>query len=409
MDTESPRPAPGGPLMDREAAMDAAVERAQFELNEEQRAIQEMSQAFAAERVAPFALEWDKARHFPDDVIRATGELGFGGIYISDDVGGSGLGRLDAVLIFEALAAACPGFSSMISIHNMAAWMIDQFGDDAQRQRLLPRITSMEWLASYCLTEPGSGSDAAALKTRAVRSGGNGSDYILNGTKQFISGAGDSDVYVAMVRTGEDGPKGISTIVVPKDAPGLSFGTLENKMGWHMQATRQVIFEDCKVPAENVLSGEGMGFKIAMAGLDGGRLNIAACSLGGAQAAFEKALGYAGEREAFGQTIDRFQALQFKLADMETSLQASRMLLYTAASRLDAKTSDASKWSAMAKRFVTDQCFDVANDALQVHGGYGYLHEYGVEKLVRDLRVHQILEGTNEIMRMIIARSLIGR
>jgi alkylation response protein AidB-like acyl-CoA dehydrogenase len=242
-----------------------------------------------------------------------------------------------------------------------------------------------------------------------VRSGGNGSDYILNGTKQFISGAGDSDVYVAMVRTGEDGPKGISTIVVPRDAPGLSFGTLENKMGWHMQATRQVIFEDCKVPAENVLSGEGMGFKIAMAGLDGGRLNIAACSLGGAQAAFEKALGYAGEREAFGQTIDRFQALQFKLADMETSLQASRMLLYTAASRLDAKTSDASKWSAMAKRFVTDQCFDVANDALQVHGGYGYLHEYGVEKLVRDLRVHQILEGTNEIMRMIIARSLIGR
>ncbi len=381
----------------------------QFDLSEDQRAIQDMTASFAAERVAPYALDWDRERFFPANVIRETGPLGFGGIYVGEDVGGSGLGRLDAVLIFEALAAACPAFSSFISIHNMAAWMIDKFGDEAQRQRLLPRITSMEWLASYALTEPGSGSDAAALRTRAVRTGGNGSDYVLNGAKQFISGAGDSDVYVTMVRTGEDGPKGISTIVVPKDAPGLSFGTIENKMGWHMQSTRQVVFEDCKVPAENVLSGEGMGFRIAMAGLDGGRLNIAACSLGGAQAAFDKALGYSGERQAFGQTIDRFQALQFKLADMETSLQASRMLLYSAASRLDAKTPDAGKWSAMAKRFVTDTCFDVANDALQVHGGYGYLHEYGVEKLVRDLRVHQILEGTNEIMRVIIARHLIGR
>jgi len=391
--------------------MDAIAERAegQFDLNEDQRAIREMTATFAAERVAPFALDWDRERHFPADVIRETGPLGFGGIYVAEDVGGSGLGRLDAVLIFEELAATCPAFSSFISIHNMAAWMIDTFGDEAQRQRLLPKLTSMEWLASYALTEPGSGSDAAALKTRARRSGSNGSDYVLNGTKQFISGAGDSDVYVTMVRTGEEGPKGISTLVVPKDAPGLSFGALENKMGWHMQSTRQLIFEDCKVPAENLLSGEGSGFRIAMAGLDGGRLNIAACSLGGARSAFAKALAYAGERQAFGQAIDRFQALQFKLADMETDLQAARVLLYTAAARLDAKAHDSSKWSAMAKRFVTDACFDVANDALQIHGGYGYLHEYGIEKLVRDLRVHQILEGTNEIMRVIIARHLIGK
>ena len=391
--------------------MDAMVGSAggQFELNEDQRAIQEMTRAFAAERVAPHALEWDRDRHFPDDVIRATGEFGFGGIYVRDDVGGSGLGRLDAVLIFEALAAADPAFSSFISIHNMAAWMIDRFGDETQRQRLLPPITSMQQLASYCLTEPGSGSDAAALKTRAVRSGGNGSDYVLNGAKQFISGAGASDVYVVMARTGEDGPKGISTLVVPKDAPGLSFGAMEHKMGWHMQPTRQVIFEDCKVPAENLLSGEGVGFRIAMAGLDGGRLNIAACSLGGAQAALDKALAYTADRKAFGQPINRFQALQFKLADMETELQAARLFLYAAASKLDAGAHDATKWSAMAKRLVTDTGFTVANDALQLLGGYGYLHDYGIEKLVRDLRVHQILEGTNEIMRVIVARHLIGR
>ena len=390
--------------------MDAIAEKAvQFELNEDQRAIREMTESFAAERVAPYVLDWDRERHFPANVIRETGPLGFGGIYVNEDVGGSGLGRLDAVLIFEALASACPAFSSFISIHNMASWMIDNFGDEAQRQRFLPKLTSMEWLASYCLTEPGAGSDAAALKTRATRSGGNGSDYVINGAKQFISGAGDTDLYVAMVRTGDDGPKGVSTIVVPKDAPGLSFGAIESKMGWHMQSTRQVIFEDCKVPAENVLSGEGAGFRIAMAGLDGGRLNIAACSLGGAQSALDKALAYTAEREAFGKAINQFQALQFKLADMETELQASRMLLYTAASKLDRKAPDAGKWSAMAKRFVTDTGFDVANAALQLHGGYGYLHEYGVEKLVRDLRVHQILEGTNEIMRVIIARHLIGR
>jgi len=391
--------------------MDSAVQAAggQFELNEDQRAIQAMAEAFAAERVAPNALDWDRDRHFPADVIRETGPLGLGGIYVRDDVGGSALGRLDAVLIFEQLARACPAFSSFISIHNMAASMIDRFGSDEQRRRFLPKLTSMEWLASYCLTEPGSGSDAAALKTRAASSGGNGSDYVLNGAKQFISGAGDSDVYVVMARTGADGPKGISTFVVPKDAPGLSFGANEKKMGWHMQSTRQVIFEDCKVPAENLLSGEGAGFGIAMAGLDGGRLNIAACSLGGAQSALDKALAYASERKAFGQTINQFQALQFKLADMETELQASRIFLYAAASKLDAKAHDASKWSAMAKRFVTDTGFRIANDALQLLGGYGYLHDYGVEKLVRDLRVHQILEGTNEIMRVIVARHMIGR
>lgn len=388
--------------------MDAAVETTanQFELNEDQRAIREMAESFAADRVAPHALDWDRERHFPGEVVRETGPLGFGGIYVREDVGGSALGRLDAVLVFEALSKACPAFSSFISIHNMAAWMIDLFGDDQQRQRFLPKLTSMELLASYCLTEPGSGSDAAALKTRAVR---DGDDYVLNGAKQFISGAGDNELYVVMARTGEDGPKGISTFVVEKDTPGLSFGAVESKMGWHMQSTRQVVFDDCRVPAKNRLSDEGAGFRIAMAGLDGGRLNIAACSLGGAQSAFEKALTYASERKAFGQTIDRFQALQFKLADMETDLSASRLLLYAAAAKLDAKAPDASKWSAMAKRFVTDKGFDIANDALQLHGGYGYLHEYGIEKLVRDLRVHQILEGTNEIMRVIIARHLTSR
>ncbi|MCB1426725.1 MAG: isobutyryl-CoA dehydrogenase [Zhengella sp.] len=388
--------------------MDASVvmTAGQFELNEDQRAIQDMARSFADDRVAPHALEWDKARHFPDDVIRETGPLGFGGIYVRDDVGGSALSRLDAVLVFEALSTACPAFSSFISIHNMAAWMIDTFGNEEQRQRFLPKLTSMELLAGYCLTEPGAGSDAAALKTKAVR---DGDHYVINGAKQFISGAGANDIYVAMVRTGGDGPSGISTIVVEKDTPGLSFGAPENKMGWHMQPTAQVIFDNCRVPVENRLSDEGMGFRIAMAGLDGGRLNIAACSLGGATAAIEKALAYAGERQAFGKAINQFQSLQFKLADMEIELSAARQLLYTAASKLDRKSPDASKWSAMAKRFVTDAGFRIANDALQVHGGYGYLHDYGMEKLVRDLRVHQILEGTNEIMRMIVARHMIGR
>ncbi|MFB8341481.1 isobutyryl-CoA dehydrogenase [Brucella cytisi] len=385
--------------------MDAADQN-QYELNEDQLAIQDMARAFASDRVAPYALQWDRDKHFPVDVLQETGPLGMGGIYVREDVGGSALKRLDAVLIFEALATACPSFSAFVSIHNMAAWMIDTFGNDEQRLRFLPKLTSMEWLASYCLTEPGSGSDAAALRTRATR---DGDHYILNGSKQFISGAGATDVYVTMVRTGEDGPKGISTIVVPKDAPGLSFGANEFKMGWNAQPTRTVIFDNCRVPAENLLGEEGTGFRIAMAGLDGGRLNIAACSLGGAQSALDKSLEYCSQRKAFGQTIDRFQALQFRLADMETELSASRLLLYSAASKLDRKTHDAGKWSAMAKRFVTDTGFNVANEALQLFGGYGYLHEYGIEKLVRDLRVHQILEGTNEIMRVIIARQMIGR
>ncbi|MBB4094263.1 isobutyryl-CoA dehydrogenase [Brucella pecoris] len=385
--------------------MDAADQN-QFELNEDQLAIQDVARGFASDRVAPQALQWDRDKHFPIDILRETGPLGMGGIYVREDVGGSALNRLDAVLIFEALATACPSFSAFVSIHNMAAWMIDTYGNEAQRQRFLPKLASMESLASYCLTEPGSGSDAAALRTRATR---DGDHYVLNGSKQFISGAGATDVYVTMVRTGEDGPKGISTIVVPKDAPGLSFGANEFKMGWNAQPTRTVNFDNCRVPAENLLGEEGSGFRIAMAGLDGGRLNIAACSLGGAQSALDKALEYCSQRKAFGQTIDRFQALQFRLADMETELSASRLLLYAAASKLDRKTHDAGKWSAMAKRFVTDKGFDVANEALQLFGGYGYLHEYGIEKIVRDLRVHQILEGTNEIMRVIIARQMIGR
>jgi alkylation response protein AidB-like acyl-CoA dehydrogenase len=388
--------------------MDGAVSshENQFELTEAQRAIQEMARAFAEDRVAPHALEWDREKRFPTDVIRETGPLGLGGIYVRDDVGGSALSRLDAVLVFEALSHACPAFSSFISIHNMAASMIDRYGSEEQRQRFVPKLTSMEWLASYCLTEPGSGSDAAALRTKAVR---DGDHYVLNGVKQFISGAGDSEIYVVMARTGEDGPKGISTFVVEKDTPGLSFGANEHKMGWHMQSTRQVVFEDCRVPAANMLAQEGKGFSIAMSGLDGGRLNIGACSLGGAQSALDKALAYAGERKAFGKSIDQFQALQFRLADMETELQAARIFLYTAAAKMDAKAHDTSKWSAMAKRFVTDTGFRVANDALQLLGGYGYLHDYGIEKLVRDLRVHQILEGTNEIMRLIVARHMIGR
>jgi alkylation response protein AidB-like acyl-CoA dehydrogenase len=388
--------------------MDALVEAGPgpFELTDDQRAVRDMAESFAAERVAPDALDWDRRHYFPADVFRGAGPLGLGGIYVREDAGGSGLGRLEAVLVFEALARACPGFSAFLSIHNMAAWMIDRFGSEEQRRRFLPKLTSTEWLASYCLTEPGSGSDAAALKTRAVR---DGDQYVLDGTKQFISGAGDSDLYVVMARTGEDGPKGISALVVPKDAPGLCFGAQERKMGWHMQSTRQVIFSGCRVPAWNRLAEEGAGFAIAMAGLDGGRLNIAACSLGGAQAALDKALAYTAERQAFGQALNRFQALQFRLADMETELQAARVFLYAAAAKLDRKAPDATKWSAMAKRFVTDAGFHVANEALQLLGGYGYLHDYGIEKLVRDLRVHQILEGTNEIMRVIIARTMVGR
>jgi alkylation response protein AidB-like acyl-CoA dehydrogenase len=378
----------------------------QFALTDDQIAIRDMAQSFAAENLAPHAVEWDERKHFPVDVMREAAALGMGGVYIREDVGGSGLSRLDATLIFEALATGCPTVSAYISIHNMAAWMIDRYGSDEQRHRFLPKLCSMEHLASYCLTEPGAGSDAAALKTRAVR---DGEHYIVNGVKQFISGAGVSHVYVTMVRTGEGGAAGISTLAIEKDTPGLSFGAEEKKMGWNAQPTRQVIFEDARVPVANRLGEEGIGFKIAMAGLDGGRLNIGACSLGGAQAALDKSLAYATDRQAFGQRIGDFQALQFTLADMATELECARTFLWRAAAALDAKAIEATKLCAMAKRIATDTGFEVANKALQVHGGYGYLADYGIEKIVRDLRVHQILEGTNEIMRLIVARGLIGR
>lgn len=376
-----------------------------FELTEDQIAIRDMARDFAAAEIAPHAVEWDEKKHFPVDTLRAAAALGMGGVYVGEDVGGSGLSRLDAALIFEALATGCPGTSAYISIHNMSAWMIDRYGTLEQRQRFLPDLCTMKALASYCLTEPGCGSDAAALKTRAVR---DGDYYVVDGQKQFISGAGAADYYVTMVRTGGEGPKGISTLVIPADLPGLSFGANERKMGWNVQPTRAVIFEGVRVPVENRIGAEGEGFRIAMAGLDGGRLNITACSLGGAQAALDKALGYMAERKAFGKRLDEFQALQFRLADMAIELEAARTFLWRAAAALDAKTPDATKLCAMAKRFGTDVGFQVANEALQLHGGYGYLADYGIEKIVRDLRVHQILEGTNEIMRLIVARALIA-
>ena len=375
-----------------------------YQLSEDQRLIQETARAFAQNELRPNAGAWDERHEFPKATIKSAAELGFGGIYVRDDVGGSGLGRLDAALVFEELSRGCVTTAAFISIHNMAAWMIDTFGNEEQRQRWLPKLTSMELMASYCLTEPGSGSDASALRTTA-RADGN-SHYILNGTKAFISGAPENDLYVCMVRTGDPGPKGISTVVVEKGTPGLSFGAQERKMGWNAQPTAQVIFEDCRIPVENRLNDEGFGFKIAMMGLDGGRLNIAASSLGGATDALERALGYSQERQAFGKPIGDFQATQFKLADMATELEAARALLYEAARRLDAKDPEATKFCAMAKRFVTDAGFRVANEALQIHGGYGYLKDYEVERIVRDVRVNQILEGTNEIMRVIIAREL---
>ncbi|WP_234052593.1 MULTISPECIES: isobutyryl-CoA dehydrogenase [unclassified Xanthobacter] len=376
-----------------------------FTLSDDQIAIRDMARDFAEAEIAPHAVEWDEKKFFPMETLRAAAALGMGGIYVREDVGGSGLSRLDAALIFEALATGCPGTAAYLSIHNMATWMIDRFGDDDQRAKWVPRLASMEHFASYCLTEPGAGSDAAALKTRAVR---DGDYYVLDGQKQFISGAGASDIYVVMVRTGGDGPKGISTLVVPADTAGLSFGANEKKMGWNVQPTRAVIFEGARVPVANRLGAEGEGFKIAMAGLDGGRLNIGACSLGGAQAALDKTLAYMRERKAFGKRLDEFQALQFRLADMATELEVARTFLWRAAAALDAKTPDATKLCAMAKRFATDGGFNVANEALQLHGGYGYLADYGIEKIVRDLRVHQILEGTNEIMRLIVARTLMG-
>ena len=378
-----------------------------FDLSEDRVAIRDMALDFAREKLAPHALEWDEKKHFPVDTLREAAALGMGGVYIKDDVGGSGLGRLDAALIFEALATGCPTIAAYISIHNMCAWMIDSFGSDEQRQKWLPDLCTMEKLASYCLTEPGAGSDAAALRTRAER---DGDHYVLTGQKQFISGAGNPhDFYVVMARTSDDGARGVSTIVVPGGSEGLSFGANEKKMGWNAQPTRAVIFDKCRVPVANRIGPEGIGFKIAMAGLDGGRLNIAACSLGGAQAALDKAVTYMGERKAFGKTLAEFQALQFKLADMAIDLEAARTFLWRAADALDKKSPDATRLCAMAKKFATDAGFEIANSALQLHGGYGYLADYGLEKIVRDLRVHQILEGTNEIMRMIVARGLVGR
>lgn len=375
-----------------------------FSLSDEQAMIADMAGQFAADKLAPHAERWDREKHFPVEEMRQAAELGFGGIYVKEDVGGSNLTRLDAALIFEQLSKGCPATAAFISIHNMAAWMIDSFGSEDLRQRYLPRLTTMELIASYCLTEPGAGSDASSLKTRAERQGDH---YFLNGEKAFISGAGVSDLYVVMARTGDDGPKGISCFVIEKDFPGLSFGANEHKMGWNAQPTRAVIFDDCKVPVENLVGREGDGFRYAMAGLDGGRLNISACSLGGASAALDKALSYTKERKQFGQAIADFQATQFKLADMATELEAARLMLYAAAQGLDTNASDKTRRCAMAKRFVTDIGFKVANEALQLHGGYGYLSDYGIERIVRDLRVHQILEGTNEIMRVIISRDLL--
>jgi alkylation response protein AidB-like acyl-CoA dehydrogenase len=376
-----------------------------FALTEEQAAIQDTALTFAKERIAPNAAEWDENSHFPVDVIRETAALGMAAIYVPAEQGGSGLSRLDGALIMEALAYGCPAISAYISIHNMVAWMVGKYASDTQRNDWMPKLATMEWLSSYCLTEPGAGSDAAALKTSARRSG---SHYVLDGTKQFISGAGAADFYFVFARTSEAGANGISAFAVMKDSPGLAFGALEKKMGWNAQPTRQVIFEGCKVPAANRIGEEGHGFKFAMSGLDGGRVNIGACSLGAAWSGLDKARQYALERKAFGRAIADFQALQFKLADMATELEAARLMIYRAADALDRADPQASLYSAMGKRLATDLGFKIVNDALQVHGGYGYLKDYGLEKLVRDLRVHQILEGTNEIMRVVISRKILG-
>ncbi|MEL7395546.1 MAG: acyl-CoA dehydrogenase family protein [Pseudomonadota bacterium] len=376
-----------------------------FGLKEEQQAIFDMAYAFGQENIAPFARMWEQEGTIPKDLWPKVGELGFGALYVGEDQGGSGLSRLDGTLVFEALSMACPSVSAFLSIHNMCAKMLDTFASDEMKARVLPDVMSLNTVLSYCLTEPGSGSDAAALKTRAERTN---EGYVLNGTKAFISGGGYSDAYVVMVRTGTDGPKGISTVFVNDGTPGLSFGGLEDKMGWKSQPTRQVQFDDCKIASENLVGEEGRGFSYAMAGLDGGRLNISACSIGAAQAALDATRTYMSERKAFGQSIDQFQALQFRLADMEIELQAARTFLRQAAWKLDNGAPDATKFCAMAKKFVTEAGSRICNQCLQLHGGYGYLADYGIEKLVRDVRVHEILEGTNEIMRMIVARSLLA-
>jgi alkylation response protein AidB-like acyl-CoA dehydrogenase len=376
----------------------------QFDLTDDQRQIQEMAQKFTADAITPHAAEWDEKHIFPRDTIKAAAELGFAAIYVSEESGGIGLGRLESALIFEAMAYGCPSTSAFISIHNMAAWMIDRFGAPAVKDKYLPSLVTMDRLASYCLTEPGSGSDAAALKTRAVR---DGDHYIVTGTKQFISGGGENDLYITMVRTGEDGPKGISALVIEKDMPGVSFGAQERKLGWHSQPTAQVNFDAVRVPVENLVGAEGEGFRIAMMGLDGGRLNIGACSLGGAQRCLDEAVRYTKERKQFGKAIADFQNTQFTLADMATELEAARALLYLAAAKVTAGTPDKTRFAAMAKRLATDTGSSVVDRALQLHGGYGYLMDYPIERFWRDLRVHSILEGTNQVMRMIVGRELV--
>ncbi len=381
-----------------------------FALDDDDRVIAETAAAFAIKRLAPHALDWDHSKEFPVDVLREAADLGMAAIYCAEDVGGSGLRRLDAVRIFEQLSTADPALAAFLSIHNMCAWMIDTYGTDDQRKSWIPRLASMEAIASYCLTEPGAGSDASALRTKAVRDGDDA--YVLDGVKQFISGAGSSDVYIVMARTGADGPRGISAFIIEKDTPGLSFGAQEEKMGWNVQPTAQVILDGVRVPASAMLGGaegDGGGFGIAMNGLNGGRLNIAACSLGGAQTAYEKAMGYLADRQAFGGALLDEPTIRFTLADMATALETSRLMLWRAAVALDNDEPDKVALCAMAKRYVTDACFEVADQALQLHGGYGYLREYGIEKIVRDLRVHRILEGTNEIMRVVIGRAEAAR
>ncbi|MBX3091008.1 MAG: acyl-CoA dehydrogenase family protein [Cryobacterium sp.] len=377
-----------------------------YPISDDQQDLVDMVRQFAAESLAPHAAEWDEKHHFPLDVLRAAGELGMGAMYSREAFGGSGLSRADAVLIFEELAKGDTTIAAYISIHNMVVWMIDTYGSEAQREEWIPKLATMEHLGSYCLTEPGAGSDAAALSTRAIR---DGDDYVINGTKQFISGAGASEIYVVMARTADTGSKGVTAILVPDGTQGLSFGPLEQKMGWHAQPTRAVIFEDVRVPVENRLADEGDGFGIAMNGLNGGRLNIGACSLGGGQAALDKSIDYVQSRHAFGGPLSDLQSIVFELADMETKLETARTLLHRAATALDAGDADKVRLCAMAKRVATDAGFEVANSAIQLHGGYGYLTEYGLERIVRDLRVHQILEGTNEIMQLIVGRSLLSR
>ncbi len=375
----------------------------QFTLTDDQLAIQDMARRFTADRITPFAAEWDEMHVFPKDTIKAAAELGFAAIYVSEESGGIGLGRLEAALIMEAMAYGCPSTAAFISIHNMAGWMLDRFGSAGLKAKYLPRLVGMEWMASYCLTEPSSGSDAAALKTKATR---DGDDYIVSGSKAFISGGGENEIYLTMVRTGEEGPKGITALVIEKDMKGVSFGANEKKLGWHSQPTAQVNFDEVRVPVANRVGGEGEGFRIAMMGLDGGRLNIGACSLGGAQRCLDEAVKYTKERKQFGQAIADFQNTQFTLADMETELQAARQLLYAAAVKVTANAPDKTKFAAMAKRFATDTGSSVVDRALQLHGGYGYLQDYPIERFWRDLRVHSILEGTNQVMRMIVGREL---